>query len=73
MMNRNVHGKTSISEGFVAWRTPVQPGLHMSIPQMALHVIFPLNCLVAEHTSKSYITLLHLGCHQGLQLRVFII
>ena len=73
MMDRHMHGKTSICESFPAWRAPVQPGLHMSVPQMALHVIFSLNRLAAEDTSKSYITLLHLCCHQSLQLRVFII
>ena len=65
-------GKASIGEVFVATRASVQPGFHVSVPQMALHVIFPLNGLAAEDTSKSYIALLHLGSHQGFQLHFVI-
>ena len=72
MMNWNVCGKASIGKVFIARRASILPGFHVSVPQMALHVIFPLNGLAADDTSISYITLLHLGCHQGFQLHFVI-
>ena len=53
VMDRNMHGKASIGQSFVARRAPVLTRLHMSIPQVTLHVILSLNCLATEDTSKS--------------------
>ena len=73
MMCRNMCGKSSIGECFVARRASVLPRFHVCVPNMDLHVISPLNGRATGETNKSYIALLHLGCHQGLQLLAFII
>ena len=53
MMDRNMHGKAPIGQSFVARWAPVLTRLHMSIPQVTLHVILSLNCLATEDASKS--------------------
>ena len=72
VMRGNMCGKSSIGESFVARRASVLSRFHMSVPQMSLHVIFPLNGCATGETNKSYIALLHLGCHQGFQLHFVI-